>query len=706
MKRIFRIATISFVSPMLVLLVAGRVSALTYQQNVGVNFTFNSSVSLSLSAADLIISSLDPGTAADSNIITVSILTNSLSGYTLNATVGNDTTFNTRNLIHSDTTQTANFGSVDFATTPTISTNSALSPNTWAYSYSTDDGTTWANYNGLPLWSDTTNIATLKDSNNPVGDSTGDAIKFKIAAKADAAQLAGTYNNVINFTLVAKPTPTTLAMAYADAGKELYNGYYKMQDMTASICNAVEVEGEPLQVIDIRDGSVYTIDKLAGACWMTQNLRITGDIVAADSNFHTNSTFNPCVGDLTAGNSYDEARCHDSGNTETGVWYNYASASAGTITGSSNNTPATEDICPAGWHLPGYDEAKPAGSINSLLDLSDIGVFSPVVGGNYNSGSVGNTDRAYWWSSTTYNTLRRYRLGYFDGGLNNNNGNRLSGYYIRCVNDNSTSSKLYMQDQTQSSLATLMPNVGDEVTLYDSRDEKAYTVAHLADGNYWMTQNLDHDIKTDGSVTYDSTTTDIPSAWTSSTATYATGTTTWATGTTGYTTPQSYDPGDLCWDGTINEDWDGTLDNETTTCGSDKHMHIGNYYNWTAAVAMNDSSNYTTSNTDVNQSICPAGWRLPIGGTTNTGSKSFQYLWDQYSSSFDENTMMNSPLYFSSAGFWYGYSEAVGSSGNYWSSVVKGSNVAYVLYFEIDNGVYPQGGDSRNVGDSVRCVAR
>ncbi|MBR2795596.1 hypothetical protein IKE13_00900, partial [Candidatus Saccharibacteria bacterium] len=351
-KRIFRIATISLMSPMLGLLVAGRVSALTYQQNVGVNFTFNSSVSLSLSAADLIISSLDPGTAADSNIITVSILTNSLSGYTLNATVGNDTTFNTRNLIHSDTTQTANFGSVDFATTPTISTNSALSPNTWAYSYSTDDGTTWANYNGLPLWSDTTNIATLKDSNNPVGDSTGDAIKFKIAAKADAAQLAGTYNNVINFTLVAKPTPTTLAMAYADAGKELYNGYYKMQDMTASICNAVEVEGEPLQVIDIRDGSVYTIDKLAGACWMTQNLRITGDITAADSNFHTNPTFNPCVSDLTAGNSYNEARCHDSGNTETGVWYNYASASAGTITGGSNDTRASEDICPAGWHLP------------------------------------------------------------------------------------------------------------------------------------------------------------------------------------------------------------------------------------------------------------------------------------------------------------------------------------------------------------------
>ena len=228
-------------------------------------------------------------------------------------------------------------------------------------------------------------------------------------------------------------------MAYADAGKELYNGYYKMQDMTASICNAVEVEGEPLQVIDIRDGSVYTIDKLEGACWMTQNLRITGDITAADSNFHTNSTFNPCVGDLTAGNSYDEARCRDSGSTETGVWYNYASASAGTITGTSNDTLAREDICPAGWHLPSYDTTKPAGSVNSLLDLQDKDYFSPVTGGLYSGGSLVNTGYGYWWSSIALNSVSRYRLYYDGSSLSTSSGSQVSryhGFYIRCVNDN------------------------------------------------------------------------------------------------------------------------------------------------------------------------------------------------------------------------------------------------------------------------------
>ena len=38
---------------------------------------------------------------------------------------------------------------------------------------------------------------------------------------------------------------------------------------------------------------------------MTQNLRLTDTVSSQYSNFSTNPTFNPCVGDLTAGNTYD-----------------------------------------------------------------------------------------------------------------------------------------------------------------------------------------------------------------------------------------------------------------------------------------------------------------------------------------------------------------------------------------------------------------
>ncbi|MBQ2672867.1 hypothetical protein IJG01_02770, partial [Candidatus Saccharibacteria bacterium] len=43
-------------------------SALTYQQDIPVSFTFNSSIILTLSSADLRINNLVPGTASDSNI--------------------------------------------------------------------------------------------------------------------------------------------------------------------------------------------------------------------------------------------------------------------------------------------------------------------------------------------------------------------------------------------------------------------------------------------------------------------------------------------------------------------------------------------------------------------------------------------------------------------------------------------------------------
>ncbi|MBQ3474510.1 hypothetical protein IJH24_03780, partial [Candidatus Saccharibacteria bacterium] len=56
-------------------LAASRNVTVTYQQDVGVNFTFNSALSLTLSSSDLHIYNLAPGTANDSNVINVKVLT-------------------------------------------------------------------------------------------------------------------------------------------------------------------------------------------------------------------------------------------------------------------------------------------------------------------------------------------------------------------------------------------------------------------------------------------------------------------------------------------------------------------------------------------------------------------------------------------------------------------------------------------------------
>ena len=270
----------------------------------------------------------------------------------------------------------------------------------------------------------------------------------------------------------------------------------------------------------------------------------------------------------------------------------------------------------------------------------------------------------------------------------------------------------YMQDFTTltSSEKTIVLNsmtLNQQYQLKDNRDQKEYYVAKLADGNVWMTQNLDHDIVTTaGFYTYANTdighgaTPNTSATWAAQTATYATNNTTWSNT---IINPESYDPGDLCWNGTIRNNWDGTIANSTVSCGNDKHYHIGNYYNWTAAVAMNDSSSYTTDLQDIDQSICPAGWRLP----TYSGDKSYANLVTTLSlTSGTSGNVQSAPAYFVYGGFWYGALDLLASGSYYWSSVVNGDGHAYDFYFDVSGLVDPSITNTRNGGFSVRCVAR
>ena len=250
-----------------------NVSALDYSSNVGIGFTFNPTLSVNISPSDLIIPNLAPGTTSDSNSINVSVTTNAAYGYNLSATVGSNTYNNTslNNINSRDNNDNNNNNDSSNYVFNSIVTNADLpsltANNTWGYSYSLDNGSTWSNYSGLPLFSDSNN-KTLVDKYTE----SEDIINFKIAAKASNTQPSGTYSNVINFNAVAYAVPMSLADSYAYFGAELYHGYYKMQDMTTRICQTAEAPSE-LQVIDVRDDKVYWIAKLAdGNCWMTQNL--------------------------------------------------------------------------------------------------------------------------------------------------------------------------------------------------------------------------------------------------------------------------------------------------------------------------------------------------------------------------------------------------------------------------------------------------
>ncbi|MBQ3475915.1 hypothetical protein IJH26_00155, partial [Candidatus Saccharibacteria bacterium] len=157
-----KIITLCFITLTLCFFNAPHSSALTYQQDIPVSFTFNSSIILTLSSADLRINNLAPGTAADSNIITVSATSNNSTGYVVTATVG-DNTHSNPSFSNTSLNHKSNTGS----TFTSLATNASLAnitnDNTWGYTIS-DDGNTWANYSGLPIYTAEAG-KTLKESN-------------------------------------------------------------------------------------------------------------------------------------------------------------------------------------------------------------------------------------------------------------------------------------------------------------------------------------------------------------------------------------------------------------------------------------------------------------------------------------------------------------------------------------------------------------
>ena len=258
--------------------------------------------------------------------------------------------------------------------------------------------------------------------------------------------------------------------------------------------------------------------------------------------------------------------------------------------------------------------------------------------------------------------------------------------------------------QETAKINAILTNIGDTMQAVDSRDGKKYWITKLADGNIWMTQNLDLDIEAGRA--YTSADTDLANSTIGTSWTPSVSTSTTSSWTISYTAPQSYDPGNLYWNGNVTTSGD-TLSNRTTTDPSatsgGTHYHVGNYYSWTAAVAMSDSSSYTTNLQDVNQSICPAGWRLP----TYNGDKSYLNLKNtQGFTAGTSGNIQSAPTYFVYGGNWDGSSNYVGNSGDYWSSVVYTSNVAYNFYFNANPYLNPQTYSSRYYGYSIRCVAR
>lgn len=291
-----------------------------------------------------------------------------------------------------------------------------------------------------------------------------------------------------------------------------------------------------------------------------------------------------------------------------------------------------------------------------------------------------------------------------------------------------------MQEMTPefcASVTTSSP--GNTARLQDPRDGKYYWVAKLADGNCWMTQNLDLDLSGRSLTSSDS---DVSSSWTFNGSWYKSA----DQGSTSYSVIQGWDLGEYVktsptattsctsysdlsectsqftqvtssmtpYTEAVNE---GKLPAENVAVSGnhyDAHYLVGNYYSWPAATA--GSGNKAGENSVAIDSICPANWRLPLSGGSTTANGSFSNLLSQYdltsSTASGNNNIATSPLYFVRSGYVRpgGSLRIAGGGGYYWSGRANSSNFAYALRFD-SSSVYPSNGNFRYLGFSVRCVA-
>ena len=572
-------------------------------------------------------------------------------------------------------------------------TLSSLEPNTWGYNLGTTAPTDATTYSAVP----TDNSTPIQTKDTSDTNSANDTYTLSFGAKVDSTIASGTYSNALTVAVTAEPR----AIVY-------------IQDLTLSDCQSRASDAD-FTVTDRRDDNDYTVRYINGACWMTQNLRLSGgrDLTSADSNVTRNWSFP--TGSLTSGDTYTEARSTISSDTSYSGYYNYCAASAGTVCSWSSAQDATQDICPKGWRLPTLNEMSGITSYSSA--------FSPVYSGRYVGGSLSNTGSyGYWWSATADGITAQYYLYYYSGSLYTSSIHKTLGFSVRCIR--STPGTLTINfdgnGSTGGSTASQQIAAGSTASLNTNgftRNGYAFTGWNTAaDGS--GTSYADGADYTVTPATGDATVTlyaqweelvnvgyiqDFTNAQCRAQASSRPVIATDIRDNNTYTL--RYING-ACWmtqnlrlssgrtltsaDSNVTRNWSFTTGSLTSGDSYTKARSLissntsyGGYYNYCAASAGTVCS--SSSAQDATQDICPKGWRLPTN-SEQSGIRS-------YTSAFSpvySGTYINGSLY------------NTGSNGRWWSATAYSSTHQYYLrYYSGSLNTYY---DGKSLGFSVRCI--
>ena len=267
------------------------------------------------------------------------------------------------------------------------------------------------------------------------------------------------------------------------------------------------------------------------------------------------------------------------------------------------------------------------------------------------------------------------------------------------------------------------PNYVPQVELEDTRQTNingsmttvSYTVRKLADGNCWMTENLQ--LNWNANRQFTSADTNVTSTVTVADKTQAT------TATGGDATTDEADTWkEPSGDGSSPNRWlsrstNGATENSYSAAAvqTGENQPLGTYYNWYTAVM-----GTVTGQAEATQDICPKGWRLP---KYDAVSGSFMYLirdvyhiiqtaGDQSTVSGGNlaanNTLHGFPLslpYSGYVGRTVGSTVDRGAYGYFWSAGANSATTSRALAFR-GSYVGPEGDGYKTYGFSVRCFAK
>jgi len=616
--------------------------------------------------------------------------------------------------------------------TDTTKTLPTLSANEGGYTEETFEANKWGYKIGSANYIPFVSGAKIAEADTIANN---DITNLTFATKVDYLQSSGIYQGILDFFAVANPTIMAI------------------QNLDAAYCT-----NDPLVVMDARDGEEYTIQKLAdGNCWMLDNLRLdptetslavlkgrtnatdksltylkegggTGQYAAEavisdwqDADFY-HAYYTPRV--VTTYKDTVPSETHGIGSNKYGVYYNYCAASAGSYCWeayTNESQASNEDICPSGWRLPSgrpssgttdndYEKIVAAYSTGGYQDYNAItdALSVPLAGWFiYHDASeprnIGENAR-FWTSTYMYARFWRYWTFNISQGsgtyLNDGNEPRSEGYTVRCMMKPTIASATYIQDVTKEMINNTA--IGATATVKDKRDNEVYKIAKLADGNVWMLDNLRLDLIEVPLENLEGNTnaTDEALGYLKNgggTAPYANVAVAPFNGYGGHVQPK------------IEATAKDQIAPLTIGAGSGK---VGVYYNFCAATAGTYCSDPPDPIPDITQDVCPSGWRIPTGGTSEDSE--FNNLYLAYNSNVQAfvtafslplsgNTRLDTgPMLSNDKGAWWSSTKCDNDFYPHDLKIYGNTYNAANTYTGVNNG----GSTDHYWGETVRCIAK